>query len=510
MLFILLIFAHSLIPEQFRELAEKAIHNSTFKVPKSLREETKYPGNYTFGDAHFILKKVLTSSQTKDIKGYAIEDKYAAIIKRKQFKITDGFAFLDIKTKDFYDMEKIVASDDTIIIYKVRPINMFSVFSDIVMKSKTPMKTFKQGFNWDFERDRPVLSKRKEEISVGVGASFVASVHAKARFKSIKKVEINADVMLNGKIGAEFYAGATNHFEFPDITLIDDIDIRIPGIGFNFKFLGLRFEFDLCLTFGVILKNLQANLNVGVDYYRGYQFTAKRFICIKKHGKSDSGWQTEFSPISSGNTVESIMNTIETNAISAEIQLKQGIKLKIVVISILYSDLQFGLIQSFGIEFGFSPISCPFPYMYGLFSFPMKTYISFGGLYLKTKIFKKRINKRLLKPIYKEILLHKTIKTRKFCLYDSKNSNDYAITDTDDNDEDDNDEFANETSTRMIILNIDNIENIKKTQSLISFRTMLCEFNSSTNSQIQIFDRKISQFEEISLNCCKKSKSCNL
>ena len=309
----------------------------------------------------------------------------------------------------------------------------------------------------------------------------------------MKKAEINAEVSLIGKVGAEFRAKMAKHFSFPDFTLFEK-ELPILNFGSNFKFLGSKFQFDLSLTFGVILRNLEADLSVDVDYYRGYQFTAKRVICIKRHGKSDSGWQTDFSPIPSGNIVDGLISSLESNSIKAELALTQGIKLNIVVLSILYSDLHFGLIQPFTIEFGFSPLSCPFPYMYGSFSLPMKAFISFGGIFLKVKIFRKKIRKTLLKPIYKEVFLFQIIKTRKFCLFDSKNNNDYDITEADDGEED---EIINDSSDKMIILEIKNLENIKKTQSLISFRASLSEFDSSTNSNIQIFDRRICQFEKI-------------
>lgn len=495
MFFIFSILAHSLIPERFRELAEKALYNSTFKVPKKFREDTKYPGNYTFGNAFFILHKVLTSSQTNDIKGYAVDDDYAAIVKRKKFKIADGFTLLDIKTQEFYLMERVVASDDKISVYKMKSINMFSVFSDIVMKGKTPMLSFKKDFNWDHSRDRPILSENSKNVLVGAGASFSASFKAKARFKSLKKAEINCEVSLTGKIGAEFRVKMAKHLSYPDFPLFDK-ELPIPGFGFNFRFLGLKFQFDLSLTFGILLRNLEADLYVDVDYFRGYQFTAKRVIIIKRHGRSDSGWQTDFSPIPSGSLVDGLITSLESNRLSAELALTQGIKLNVVVLSILYSDLQFGLVQPFTIEFGFSPLSCPFPYMYGSFSLPMKAFISFGGIQLRVKIFRKKIKKTLLKSIYKEMLLFHIIKTRKFCLFDSKNNNDYAITDIDDG-ADEDDEFVNETSDKMIILEIKNLENLKRTQSLISFHVSLSEFNSSTNSNVQVFDRRSSQFEKI-------------
>lgn len=69
---ILLTFYVCHFSEDFCDLANKAILNSTIKVPKGQREQTKYPGKYIFGPSHFYLLTTVSSSQTKEIKGYAI------------------------------------------------------------------------------------------------------------------------------------------------------------------------------------------------------------------------------------------------------------------------------------------------------------------------------------------------------------------------------------------------------------------------------------------------------
>ena len=489
------IFVQSLIPEQFRALAEKALHNSTFKVPKKLREETKYPGYYEFGSAHFTLHKILSSSQTNDIKGYAIENNYAAIVKRKKFSIEDGFALIDISTQEFYSMEKVVASDDKINIYKVTPIDMFYVFSDIEYKTRTPKISYSQNFHWNEDFNRPRLRSFRY-CSAGAGAYFKASAHARVRFRSIKKAEINVDVSLIGKIGAEVIVERGDHIKYENIKIFDDMDIPIPGLGFSFRFLGLKFEFGLFLTFGGALKDFERNLRVDIDYFKGYQFTAKRYICIKRHGTSDSGWQTDFSPIPSGNMVEGFSQYLESNYIKGTIQLNQGIKLKAVVASIISTELSFGILESFQFDFGFNPLACPFPYLYGRFELPFKSYYSFSGITIGIKLFGKRLKCRLLKPKYKEHFLFHLIKTRKYCLFDYRNNYDYAITEEEGGDDDD-DQFINETSNRIISLEAKDLKNHNQTKSLISFQLELCEFNSSTQNQLALFQRRGTPFEDI-------------
>lgn len=57
----LLTFASSHIPDEFKELANKALINAQTKVPKNRREETKYPGYYEGPNYHYKLLKTLTS-----------------------------------------------------------------------------------------------------------------------------------------------------------------------------------------------------------------------------------------------------------------------------------------------------------------------------------------------------------------------------------------------------------------------------------------------------------------
>lgn len=496
MLFLFLsFFVNCIIPEQFRGLAEKALLNSTIKVAKSLREKTKYPGNYTFGNAHFTLHKILSSSQTTDIKGYAIENDYAAIVKRKKFHIDDGFTLIDLQTQELYTMEKVVASDEKVNIYRAIPIDIFNVFSDIEAKVKTPMFTVKKKYHWDTKRDRPEL-KSFGPFSVGAGCFFSASVNAKAHFHSLKKAEIKTDITLIGKIGAEL-ASQKGETKYPDVTIYPDLDIIIPECAISFKFLGLRFDFGVFLTFGAMLRDLEKKLDVDIDYFKGYQLTAKRYICIKRHGTSDSGWQTDFSPMPSGNIIEGSSNNLEANKITATFQIKSGIKIKADIFHVIKTHFSFGILKQLRINFGFDALACPYPYLYGRFELPVLAFYEFSGVVLRIKfLFGKRKKYTLLKPNYKEKYLFSLLKTRKFCLYDTSNINDYILTETDD-DADDDDQFINETSNRFISLDAKNIYNTKKTPTLMSMQLSLSEFNSSLNKQIQLFSKRSSQYEEL-------------
>ena len=70
-LIILTFLAKSKIPIQYKELVDRALKNAKRKVPRELRDETKYPGIYEGDDCHFLLRKTFTSANTNDIKGFA-------------------------------------------------------------------------------------------------------------------------------------------------------------------------------------------------------------------------------------------------------------------------------------------------------------------------------------------------------------------------------------------------------------------------------------------------------
>lgn len=394
LVFLLLFIAYSIIPGKFRSLADEALLNSTIKVRKKHRDQTKYPWYYSFGNEHFYLLKTATSSQTYDLKGNAIGKHHAAIVIRKKFNLKDGFILVDIRNQDLYEMEKLVASDEKVYIYKIKTIDMLFVFSDIEFKGKTPLLSYKHNYNWDEKRNRPKLVS-VGSVSAGVGTFFSAKMHAKVRFHSIKNAEIITDVTLNGKVGVEVQLKKSKYEKVSELPLIPDLDVPVSGFGIAFKFLGLRFEFGLFFTFGVILKDIEKCLQVDIDYFKGYEFTAKRYICIKRHVTTDSGWTTQFSSIPAGNAVEGTATDFESNYIRGTIQFNQGIKLKAVV-AVIETSLSFGLAEPFKIELSFAPLACPYPYMYGGFEMPLQSYYGFDGLKIRIKLFCKRIKCTIL------------------------------------------------------------------------------------------------------------------
>lgn len=374
---------------------------------------------------------------------------------------------------------------------------MLFVFSDIEFKGKTPLLSYKHNYNWDEKRNRPKLVSVRS-VSAGVGTFFSAKMHAKVRFHSIKNAEIITDVTLNGKVGVEVQLKRSKYEKVSELPLMPDLDVPVPGFGIAFKFRGLRFEFGLFFTFGVILKDIEKCLQVDIDYFKGYEFTAKRYICIKRHGTTDSGWTTQFSSIPAGNAVEGTATDLESNFIRGTIQFNQGIKLKAVV-AVIETSLSFGLAEPFKIEFGFAPLACPYPYMYGGFEMPLQSYYGFDGVKIRIKLFGKRIKCTILHSHYKYHHITQLIKTKRYCLFDSQNNNDYIGSEID-GEEDDDDQYINETSYKILSLDAYDLENKYKTHTRIRTQLSLSERNSTENEQFQLVSRRATPFEDLTNN----------
>ena len=63
-LFLCIFFARAEIPEEYQDLAKRALENAKTKVPKDKRVDTAYPGDYSFPEQHlqFKLLRTLTAA----------------------------------------------------------------------------------------------------------------------------------------------------------------------------------------------------------------------------------------------------------------------------------------------------------------------------------------------------------------------------------------------------------------------------------------------------------------
>lgn len=127
----LITLTKSRIPMKFKDLAKRAKMNALNKIPKNLREDTKYPGYYESDNYRFKLLKTFTSSNTHDIKGFDADINHFAIVKRKHFNLKDGFVFIDPDTQHLYQLNKVVASENDVAIYQSNKTNIFFNYDTI-------------------------------------------------------------------------------------------------------------------------------------------------------------------------------------------------------------------------------------------------------------------------------------------------------------------------------------------------------------------------------------------
>lgn len=66
----------SKLSEEFREIANEALKNSRIKTPKEDRKDSMLPGEYEGSYYHFKLLKTFSNAHSKDIKGFAYDDKF--------------------------------------------------------------------------------------------------------------------------------------------------------------------------------------------------------------------------------------------------------------------------------------------------------------------------------------------------------------------------------------------------------------------------------------------------
>lgn len=183
------------IPTQYKEFIDEAIKNSHIKVPKELRKETKYPGNYKDENYNFKLLKTLTSSNTNDIKGFAVKNGHLAIVKRKKFNITNDFVFIDPKTQFIYKLHKIVFSDCNIAINQLTKTNIFYFMTNFELHLNTtknvknvhnPHSYVEAQIKWDKKINRPELMNYEDtDIQFGFGSSSKILIDSIFKFDSI-------------------------------------------------------------------------------------------------------------------------------------------------------------------------------------------------------------------------------------------------------------------------------------------------------------------------------------
>lgn len=402
----------SQIPLDYQDLANRAIENSKTKIPKELRKDTKFPGEYYGTNFHFKLLKTLSSSNTKDIKGFATEKNYFAIAKRKKFNISDDFAFIDPKKQTLYRLIRKLASDDNINIYECSNISIFDIITSFELHSKStdkipmnystkknPLDEFDLQFEWNKEKNTPILKKFLDtEIEYGFGTDMKFEVDTVLAFNYIWDFKISASIYLDATFGGEIKIPDDFYGNFTNIK-VASLSHEIPGLGVSFDFLGLEINFGLFIDFDVIFDQINIEIPIGFDYFKGYKIKGEKYYEITENSIVNPDWDFIITNLPEKNTVSEVIKSIKSSKFNATIDLVSSFAFKF-DIGDMNIGLNIGLKLPFQYNFKFDDQKCIFPYLLASLSLPIKMYYEISDLVIFSyKIFEYKYEESLLRTL---------------------------------------------------------------------------------------------------------------
>lgn len=437
-LLFLSLFVQSLIPKQYNNLVEKAIKSSKTKIPKELRQETKYPGIYEDPNYRLRLLKTLSSAQTHDIKGFAYDDhnNNCAIIKRKSFSLTEGYAIVEPSTQGIYIMNNIVAEDGNIVVYNSTKVNIFTIITEFVLESSTdkealdinsirikrPKASLNVLFFWDNSRDRPKITNIGDsDVSFGAGCSLTLGVTTRCSFNNIWDISISFQFIFEGKFGAELVIPDDCTIEIEGKELFS-LKNPISGLGFSAKFLGLQISLGAFVNFVTEFTDIGINIPIGFDFFKGYMITATKYFEITPTSISDSKWEITTSSLPSDDSLSKAIKNLLDASFTATLQLRPYLSLEFIIGDIstsLEAGLKFPLVLTVKLD----KKQCHFPYLHGNFEIPIKMYFAFTGI--------QAFDYEIIKGAEKEIDIY-TIKLSPFCIGRSRAHGEEEEKETDD------------------------------------------------------------------------------
>lgn len=402
------ILTHSEIPVFLQDLAKQALNNAKVKIPKEKRQETKYPGEYIGHNYQFKLLKTLTSSFTNDIKSFATNNNYFAIIKRKKFNISDDFVFIDPKTQALYRLKQKVASENNVIIYQSNNITIFDLFTNFKLHKKTSIDNIKKrkpNGNFDFQfglednTNYPKMNKYLDSgIEYGFGIKAAIDIDITCSFNYIWDLKIISSISLNAVVGSEIkipdnYSGSISNI------VILSLSHEIPGLGMSFNFLGLEMQFGLFFDFNVIFDDIKVEIPIGFDYYKGYKIKGTKYFEISGNSIVNPDWEFVMTNLPDKSSTNSIIESFKTTKFYAIIDLVNSFGLKFVIGDVSLS-IDIGLKYPFTYNFKYNDQKCMYPYLEANLELPIKMFYQvFGLTILYYTIFNSKYDERIIKTL---------------------------------------------------------------------------------------------------------------
>lgn len=395
LLLLFLQFGASIIPKELLPLANKALKNVKYR---KLMTESKIhmlqPGSYETNGAQFRISKALFGPPAKEIKGYAYEKDYLAIVPNIKYNISQNLLDTTFAlNQKMYILQNISGSDEQVSIYQVKEINPHNVITEIIMYTADENSTKSHSkstltkianFNWNEKENAPIfrpLISKFQNLKFGMGTTLSASASAKLHSRGTNYLQLDLTFKVEGSFGAGIQTVAGH--ENPEDHALYENEIQIWGLSLNL--FGFEFKSGLFAYIDAAIKNINLDTAIDFTFMQGYTFEAYNRIIVctgfPSPGYTTTGWQSKAEKID-------IINQAKQNGSQESYQtvlkftpgVDIGVKLGLELPGSTSSWLKAGIRGEINFEFGGDPVSCSFPYLFGKVEPVISLFIGYEGL----------------------------------------------------------------------------------------------------------------------------------
>ena len=394
------------ISERFMNLIKEAKKDAAKIQILEEKESMLLPGLHKIEKGSFILEYPLISRNTKEIKGYAIDNDYIAIVPFQRTSLSNDInapkpVFVDSINQSLHILSKEVESEDDVIIYKNIQMEPFQVFrrinlniqtqsTDVDFEGKKLTKSFSYNMNWSIPEDgdpmedgRPLTKPIFGPLEFGVGSYIEASFSAELQASLLDEFFLSMNFRLRGVAGALLKLASINQ-------KIDDINLFSKSIslltGYSVTVLGYTIGLTGNLGLSVDLKDIEVNFGTDIEYYKGYYFILDKNVYVSKNGLKQSDWRFQMNAVSSESKplAEIVSQLISDSKVSIRPSVSIEVFLSFVVANNEITRAGISIEPSLPIEFGFSVDKCAFPFLYGASTIQLDAYLTFSGFSVGT------------------------------------------------------------------------------------------------------------------------------
>lgn len=370
--------------KKFEILVQRALQNTQDNKLKDSSDAVLKPGTYKFGDLIVDITRPLTSPTTPEIRGYATDTEYVAIVSDKDF--TNDHVMVDPVDQKLYSLEENVVSDEKVRIYTKKELNPLMVFSRIQSHLKTTDTCVyddklecakKIDMNWN---DGPIMSPllaNNNLIKAGFGgtASFNIEAFIDISIKSFAfKLNLHADAEVGARLQVQKTINIAKKVIFDKTFNLLNGLTSITILGFS---IGLTLEVNPVIS----LEEIRIEFGKEIDYYKGYKISVDKSYKLTTRGITESKWIVKSSPVSSEFTLkEELTEYFSTITLYVTPKASLDIKLAIELGDDEVTFISVCLNIDVPIKFGLDIKKCSMPYLLGGAGIDISATFKFGGV----------------------------------------------------------------------------------------------------------------------------------